>query len=245
MKKRNLSQANILVKRSPQPPSLLKPSLSSTSITSVSFKKKPEVRAWLRSRGKRQYIGFDDEERVKLRKYFSSLDEHNVGIRQTGSIGFKELEDPLIALGLAESRQQVEEMVRSVDFDGSGSIEFEEFLTILKGSRGNAAIANFFKGLIEGTLIKDAKTLPFKLVVSAFRRKMLMDSLMCRDLDRKEKGEKVMKAFAKQLSINKRNRGINEGRAADLRIGFPKLPRIIEENEGHFEKVKEILKRIK
>lgn len=173
------------------------------------------------------------------------MDEHNIGKIYSGSIGCKELEDPLIALGLADSRQQVEEMVKSVDFDGSGSIEFEEFLTILKGSRGNAAIANFFKGLIEGTLIKDAKTLPFKLVVSAFRRKMLMDSLMSRDYDRREKGEKVMKAFAKQISINKKHRGVNEGLNADLRIGFPKLPRIIEENENHFERVRDILKKIK
>ena len=136
-------------------------------------------------------------------------------------------------------------MVRSVDFDGSGSIEFEEFLTILKGSKGNAAIASFFKGLIEGTLIKDAKTLPFKLVVSAFRRKMLMDSLMAKEGDKKEKGEKVMRAFARQISINKKFRSGNEGLNADLRIGFPKLPRIIEENEGNFDRVKEILRKKK
>ena len=136
-------------------------------------------------------------------------------------------------------------MIKSVDFDGSGSIEFEEFLTILKGSKGNAGIAHFFKGLIEGTLIKDAETLPFKLVVSAFRRKMLMDSLMAKETEKREKGEKVMRAFARQISINKKHRGINEGLNADLRIGFPKLPRIIEENEGHFEKVKEMLRKKK
>lgn len=146
-------------------------------------------------------------------------------------------------MGLAETRQQVEEMVKSVDFDGSGSIEFEEFLTILKGSKGNAAIASFFKGLIEGTLIKDAKTLPFKLVVSAFRRKMLMDSLMAKEIDKREKGEKVMKAFARQVAINKKYRAGNEGLSADLRIGFPKLPRIIEENDENFSKVKDILRK--
>lgn len=136
-------------------------------------------------------------------------------------------------------------MVKSVDFDGSGSIEFEEFLTILKGSKGNAAIASFFKGLIEGTLIKDAKTLPFKLVVSAFRRKMLMDSLMAKEIDRKEKGEKVMKAFARQISTNKKHRVSNEGFNADTRIGFPKLPRIIEETELNLDKFREIQRKKK
>lgn len=162
-----------------------------------------------------------------------------------GCIGYKELEDPLIALGLAETRQQVEEMVKSVDFDGSGSIEFEEFLTILRGSKGNAAIASFFKGLIEGTLIKDARTLPFKLVVSAYRRKMLMDALMAKENIKKEKGERVMKAFSRQINNNRR-RDINvEGVGADLRVGFPKLPRIIEDNGTPIEKIKEILKKHK
>ena len=45
---------------------------------------------------------FKDEELKKLREYFNSLDED-----ESGSIGVDELEDPLIALGLVESRQQV------------------------------------------------------------------------------------------------------------------------------------------
>ncbi|CAG9324728.1 unnamed protein product [Blepharisma stoltei] len=206
-----------------------------SSITS-----KSEVRNWLRTHGKRKYIGFDDDDRCKLRRYFSTLDEN-----KHGCIGYKELEDPLIALGIAETRQQVEEMVKSVDFDGSGSIEFEEFLTILRGSKGNAAIANFFKGLIEGTLIKDAKTLPLKLVVSAYRRKMLMDALMAKETNKKEKGERVMKAFSRQINNNRRRDTNLEGVGADLRVGFPKLPRIIEDSGTPIEKIKEILKKHK
>lgn len=45
---------------------------------------------------------FQDEELKKLREYFNSLDDD-----RSGSIGVDELEDPLIALGLVESRQQV------------------------------------------------------------------------------------------------------------------------------------------
>ncbi len=44
-----------------------------------------------------------------------------------------ELEDPLIALGLVENRQQVQEIVDLVDEDGSNQIEFGEFLSIIKG----------------------------------------------------------------------------------------------------------------
>jgi Ca2+-binding EF-hand superfamily protein len=84
------------------------------------------VRAWLRNHGKSVYIGFDDVDRRELRKFFNSLDDS-----RRGSIGYKELEEPLLALGLAETRQQVKEMVDVVDRDGSGQIEFEEFLSIL------------------------------------------------------------------------------------------------------------------
>jgi len=50
-----------------------------SSITSVKVTQKAEVRDWLRTHGKRKYIGFDDKERCKLMRYFSSLDEHKQG----------------------------------------------------------------------------------------------------------------------------------------------------------------------
>ena len=186
--------------------------------------------------GKHQHIGFDDEERCKLEKYFSSLDE-----RKKGSIGTSELEEPLIALGLADNRQKVEEMVSHADQDGSGNIEFEEFLTILKGTGGNATMARFFKSLIEGSLIKDANNLPFKLVVSTYRRKMIMNALMSKDSETKKEGERIMKAFAKQVSQPKQPKS-PEIFSADVRIGFPKLPRIIDETAYTPEKMKEIMK---
>jgi len=51
----------------------------------------------------------------------------------SGAIGVDELEDPLIALGLVENRQQVAQIVAMVDEDGSQQIEFDEFLSIIKG----------------------------------------------------------------------------------------------------------------
>ena len=72
-----------------------------------------------------------------------------------------------------------------------------------------------------------------------------MDSLMAKDGEKREKGERVLKAFAKQVSVNRKYRPANEGLNADLRIGFPKLPRIIEESDINHEKVKEILRKKK
>ena len=202
-----------------------------SSITSVILIQKSEVRAWLRKRGKKRYIGFDDDDRNELRNYFSSLDEEGKGRYQAGSIGFKELEEPLIALGIAENRQQVEDMVKNVDSDRSGKIEFEEFLSILKGKNGNESMTKFFRGIIEGHLIKDAKDIPFKLVVSAYRRRMIMDAIMSNDHSKKEKGEKVMKAFSRVMGNKKKPRDQEaETVNPDLRVGFPKLPRIIDES---------------
>ena len=79
-------------------------------------------------------IDFQTDELEKLRNCFRSL----VGDEDSDSIGVDELEDPLIALGLVDNRQQVQHIVQMVDEDGSKMIEFDEFLDIIKnGSRTN------------------------------------------------------------------------------------------------------------
>jgi len=66
------------------------------------FNPQSGLRNWLKSRGKEHCIDFEDEELRQLRNYFNSLDEDG-----SGSIGVDELEEPLIALGLVDNRQQV------------------------------------------------------------------------------------------------------------------------------------------
>ena len=96
-----------------------------------------------------------------LNDCFNDLDEDG-----SHAIGIDELEDPLIALGLVDSREQVEEMVRQIDDDCN--IEFNEFLKLVKGGKKvkqkmmKAAnsdnnddadiIFNFFKKLTDGDL---------------------------------------------------------------------------------------------
>lgn len=113
------------------------------------------------SRGKSHLIDFSDEERKKLKLCFDSL----VDDEGSESIGVDELEDPLIALGLVDNRQQVQQIVQLVDEDGSKMIEFNEFLAIIKngsrsnnrssglsGNQGTSAIFDFFKKLTTGKL---------------------------------------------------------------------------------------------
>ena len=61
------------------------------------------LRNWLRKHGKEKYIDFDDAERRQYRDIFKALDGD-----ASGAIGVEELEDPLIALGLADSREGVQ-----------------------------------------------------------------------------------------------------------------------------------------
>jgi Ca2+-binding EF-hand superfamily protein len=105
------------------------------------------MRNWLRKHGKAKYIDFDDKERQKYRAIFSALD-----IDGSGSIEVKELEEPLIALGLANSRDEIERLVKMVDIDGTQEIEFDEFLMIMKEIKKNEMGENsslyfFFRGI--------------------------------------------------------------------------------------------------
>ena len=79
--------------------------------------------------GRKHLLDFGDDEIKKLKECFCSLDEDG-----EGTISIEELETPLIGLGFADSRAEVEEMVNEVDEDGSGEIEFDEFLLIIKNS---------------------------------------------------------------------------------------------------------------
>lgn len=80
-------------------------------------------RKWLYSRGKGDTLAFSNEMLRKLKECFLALDDDG-----SAAIGIDELEEPLIGLGFANSRQEVLDMIMDVDDDGSGQIEFSEFL---------------------------------------------------------------------------------------------------------------------
>jgi len=108
------------------------------------------MRKWLYKRRLEGRLAFTNAERTSWRKCFNQLDSDG-----GGSIGVDELVGPLIGLGFADSREEVEEIVREVDEDGSGMIEFDEFLLIIKNSDSNektAKIHTFFKNMSNGTL---------------------------------------------------------------------------------------------
>ena len=151
-----------------------------------------------------------------MRKYFLSLDNDG-----SGSIGAEELVEPLIALGLADSMDQVNKMVQDVDTDGSGEIEFPEFLALLKGG-GSSEMAAFFKNMMDGDLVEFSKELPFNLVVGFYRRQRLLDAVIGDSPEQKNKGEKVLKAYSKfveQKKLREARRKSNTSSVASSKKG--------------------------
>ena len=138
------------------------------------------------------------EQLIELRKFFNSLDDD-----RSGAIGVEEIKLPLIGLGLVNSIEEVEKLVRLVDDDGSGQIEFEEFVNIIlnKWSGGGSSeqadtITTFFKNLTSGVYGKRSP-LSFSNWVLQKRRSHLINAILLQDKndERRVKGRNILNAI--------------------------------------------------
>ena len=115
--------------------------------------KQKDYRKYVKKIGKEHLLDFTDEELKRLKECFDQLDDDG-----SGAIGSDELENPLIGLGFADTREEIDGLVELVDEDGSGQIEFDEFLQILKNTGNDpktAKINKFFKDVGKGFGSKD------------------------------------------------------------------------------------------
>ena len=98
----------------------------------------------------------------------------------------------------------MENLIKLVDFDGSGLIEFDEFLMVIKSSDQNektAKINKFFKDLSNGMGSGKQSALSFNQIVQAIRRKYMMDAiLVCKDNVRHEQGCRILSNVKKSLN---------------------------------------------
>lgn len=69
----------------------------------------------------------EEELRAKLRPLFDKFD-----VDSSGSISTSEMTGILSKLKIKMTAQQIETMMKEADPDGSGEIDFEEFVTVLK-----------------------------------------------------------------------------------------------------------------
>jgi len=156
--------------------------------------KKYETQRWKENRGTK--IEFNMKTKNKYKKFYNEIAGGKDGI------GIEQLEEPFISLGLAHSRDEVMELINSVDDDNSKRIEFEEFLRIIhnksrKKAKDNLNITKFFKNLANNNLgnESDLQHFSFKTIIGIIRRHKLLDAFLSNNKDDKDEGEKILKAY--------------------------------------------------
>ena len=99
-------------------------------------------------------------------------------------------------------------MINSVDEDGSGQIEVDEFLMIIKNSDAgskNAKINKFFKDMSSGKL--GGKDLNFSVFVNKIKRKAMLDHFLSKKKEEKKYGERIFKNMS-DLHQYQKSKGI-------------------------------------
>lgn len=86
--------------------------LSSHTAIPNSYLYQPESdnRQWMNKRGKGNLIYYDKEQIENMQHFFKELDTD-----KSGMIGVDEIEETLISLGLAKTKQDVEKVVQELD----------------------------------------------------------------------------------------------------------------------------------
>ena len=165
-----------------------------------------EMKRWQEDRGK--YVEFDIKTMNKYQKYYEEMTTINPDGEE--GIGVDQLEEPFISLSLAYNREEINNLISSVDDDGSGRIEFGEFLRIIHNksklkTQGNKKITTFFKQLANDKLGGDSdfKHFSFKTIMDIMRRKNLLKAFLSKNTEKKKEGEKVLKAYSEMLQKRK------------------------------------------
>ena len=117
----------------------------------------------------------------------------------------EEIKLPLIGLGLVDSIEEVEELVELVDEDGSGEVEFNEFVDIILNKCGDEkadTITTFFKNLTSG--VYETHSLSFTNWVLKERRSHLINAILLdKNDERRVKGRSILKAMKTELKAEK------------------------------------------
>lgn len=167
---------------------------------------KYEMKRWQEQKGK--FVEFDIKTMNKYKIYYDEICRFNPDGEE--GMGVEQLKEPFISLGLANSKEDVNELINSVDDDGSGRIEFDEFLRIIhnkskKKEKGNEKITSFFKNLANNTVSKDHDLNEFSFQTSMIilRRDNLLKAFFSKNEKEKNEGLKMLNAYSSLLDEKK------------------------------------------
>lgn len=163
---------------------------------------KYEMKRWQEQRGK--FVEFDIKTMNKYKVYYDEMCQINPDGED--GMGVEQLKEPFISLGLANSKDDVNALIDSVDDDCSGRIEFDEFLRIIhnkskKKEKGNEKITTFFKNLANNNVSKehDLNTFSFKTSMNILRRDNLLKAFLGKNDEEKIEGSKMLRAYSSLL----------------------------------------------
>ncbi|KAL4161772.1 hypothetical protein PRNP1_002324 [Phytophthora ramorum] len=161
---------------------------------------------WLDKHGRNSNLKSAREQLALMRRWFDSLDTDG-----SGEVGLDELEDPLVSVGLAENRDDVQHLIEEVDLNGTGSVTFDAFLNMLYPERvkrermrrsplplhtpkhrppERPAVSPDLQAGKLGDM-----AIPFPVLITAYRRRMLLDAHMADSTTAKRVGSSVLKAL--------------------------------------------------
>ena len=156
------------------------------------------MRKWMKMRGKKSPQQ-ETVQRKDLRKVFEQLDKD-----RSGTLCLEELYEPLLSLGLVESRGEVEQLIEYVGSKSSGIIEFHELLRAFDSTRAkkHSKIDDLLRDMERNIILNQKLDLPFNLCISNQRRNLMMSAYLADTNLEKDKGLKVLKAYASNLERN-------------------------------------------
>ena len=138
---------------------------------------------WLRSRRREKMVSFDEESFKKAREFFKCL-----GPDFNETLGVDELKLPLFTFGLADNYNRLNEVIRLIDTDKSGKIDYPEYLQLIGGYTSDtkaslrqkySEVARLFKGVINNKIngLEHTDLLNLQTILSSIRRKNIISHL--------------------------------------------------------------------
>jgi hypothetical protein len=201
-----------------------------------------QVEKWLEGTGRLTPQMWKIEQRRVLKTWFDLIDRD-----KSGEIDIDELADPLMSTGIAKTMSEVRDIVQKMDDDGSNSVDFKEFLAMMKKDETNdfsqqqqkyvnerktrkrKALKTIENPIIQLTKRQQNHSLEFNSVLSHSRRKLLMDATMeqCR---RREKAHEQIMAWRTELKDLKGVQKLRKGLDISVLIQKMETDRVEKEN---------------
>ncbi|OQR91685.1 hypothetical protein THRCLA_08911 [Thraustotheca clavata] len=142
-----------------------------------------EERIWMKNHKKLRKFEFTTAEKRILKQWFDVLDADHSGFITT-----EELQDTLLTLGLVTRPNETQKIVKLIDTDGSGTVDFNEFMQALMPQHDknhddiDAKRMTMFLGLKKSMEEQTKGLLEAKTHVSMERRRFLVDTLTSQKL---------------------------------------------------------------